>query len=195
MSRPRTFQRAAGRRASAAARRSEYRTGAVRGSGDALDDRADADRPAIAQQRHARCFRQRRGIRADSAIAGDAGAGGTASLRGARPGDAGARGVGYPDDAGYRHHRFDSDRLRRCPSSSARDRFPTEKLPDAIGGPALRAAAMKGDPAAAYEIGVRFAEGHGVPSNFDEAAKWYERAAQAGLVPAIFRLGTFYERA
>ena len=30
--------------------------------------------------------------------------------------------------------------------------------------------------------------------NFDEAAKWYDRAAQAGVVPAIFRLGTFYEK-
>ncbi|WGS21651.1 MULTISPECIES: hypothetical protein [unclassified Bradyrhizobium] len=69
-----------------------------------------------------------------------------------------------------------------------------EKLPDAIGGPALRAAAMKGDPAAAYEVGVRYAEGKGVAANLDEAAKWYGRAAQAGLVPAIFRLGTFYEK-
>ena len=32
------------------------------------------------------------------------------------------------------------------------------------------------------------------PPNFDEAAKWYDRAAQAGVVPAIFRLGTFYEK-
>ena len=71
---------------------------------------------------------------------------------------------------------------------------PTERLPDAIGGPVLRAAALKGDPAAAYEIGVRFAEGKGVAPNFDEAAKWYDRAAQAGVVPAIFRLGTFYEK-
>ena len=71
---------------------------------------------------------------------------------------------------------------------------PTERLPDAIGGPALRAAALKGDPTAAYEIGVRFAEGKGVAPNFDEAAKWYDRAAQAGVVPAIFRLGTFYEK-
>ena len=71
---------------------------------------------------------------------------------------------------------------------------PTERLPDAIGGPVLRAAALKGDPAAAYEIGVRYAEGKGVASNFDEAAKWYERAAQAGVVPAIFRLGTLYEK-
>ncbi|WP_454633137.1 hypothetical protein [Bradyrhizobium cenepequi] len=71
---------------------------------------------------------------------------------------------------------------------------PSERLPEGIGGPALRAAAMKGDPAAAYEVGVRFAEGKGVPTNYDEAAKWYERAAQAGVVPAIFRLGTFYEK-
>lgn len=71
---------------------------------------------------------------------------------------------------------------------------PTEKLPDGIGGPVLRAAALKGDPTAAYEIGLRFAEGKGVASNFDEAVKWYDRAAQAGVVSAIFRLGTFYEK-
>ncbi|MEO6840225.1 MAG: hypothetical protein ABI192_05615 [Bradyrhizobium sp.] len=70
----------------------------------------------------------------------------------------------------------------------------TERLPDAIGGPALRSAALKGDPTAAYEIGVRYAEGKGVASNYDEAAKWYDRAAQAGVVPAIFRIGTLYEK-
>jgi localization factor PodJL len=71
---------------------------------------------------------------------------------------------------------------------------PSENLPDGIGGPVLRAAALKGDPTAAYEIGVRFAEAKGVAVNYDEAAKWYDRAAQAGVVPAIFRLGTFYEK-
>jgi localization factor PodJL len=71
---------------------------------------------------------------------------------------------------------------------------PSENLPDGIGGPVLRAAALKGDPTAAYEIGVRFAEARGVAVNYDEAAKWYDRAAQAGVVPAIFRLGTFYEK-
>jgi localization factor PodJL len=70
----------------------------------------------------------------------------------------------------------------------------TEKLPDAIGGPVLRAAALKGDAAAAYEIGQRYSEGKGVAVNLDEAAKWYERAAQAGVIPAVFRLGTFYEK-
>ncbi|MBP0114923.1 tetratricopeptide repeat protein [Bradyrhizobium vignae] len=71
---------------------------------------------------------------------------------------------------------------------------PSEKLPDGIGGPALRTAAMKGDATAAYEIGVRFAEGKGIATNYDEAAKWYDRAAQAGVVPATFRLGTLYEK-
>jgi localization factor PodJL len=70
----------------------------------------------------------------------------------------------------------------------------SERLPDAIGGPALRTAALKGDPTAAYEVGVRFAEGKGIAPNLDEAAKWYDRAAQAGVVPALFRLGTFYEK-
>jgi localization factor PodJL len=71
---------------------------------------------------------------------------------------------------------------------------PTEALPEGIAGPKLRAAVMKGDPAAAYEVATRFAEGKGVAVNLDEAAKWYDRAAQAGLIPAIFRLGTFYEK-
>ena len=71
---------------------------------------------------------------------------------------------------------------------------PTERLPDAIGGPVLRAAVLRGDPTAAFEVGVRFAEGKGVAANYDEAAKWLDRAAQAGVVPAIFRLGTFYEK-
>jgi localization factor PodJL len=71
---------------------------------------------------------------------------------------------------------------------------PSEKLPEAIGGPMLRTSALKGDPSAAYEVGVRYAEGKGVAVNFDEAAKWYDRAAQAGVVPAMFRLGTLYEK-
>ncbi|WP_284265028.1 tetratricopeptide repeat protein, partial [Bradyrhizobium iriomotense] len=71
---------------------------------------------------------------------------------------------------------------------------PSERLADGIGGPVLRAAAMKGDATAAYEIGLRFAEGKGVAANYEEAVKWYDRAAQAGVVPATFRLGTLYEK-
>jgi localization factor PodJL len=71
---------------------------------------------------------------------------------------------------------------------------PGERLPETIGSAPLRAAALKGDAAAAYEIATRFADGKGVAQNLDEAAKWFDRAAQAGVVPAIFRLGTFYEK-
>lgn len=70
----------------------------------------------------------------------------------------------------------------------------SDVLPDAIGGPALRTAAAKGDPGAAFEVGVRYAEGKGVAPDFAEATKWYERAAQGGIVPATFRLGTLYEK-
>lgn len=70
----------------------------------------------------------------------------------------------------------------------------SEKLPDAIGGPMLRTAALKGDPAAAHEVALRYAEGKGVTADLPEAAKWYARAAQGGIVPAMFRLGTLYEK-
>jgi localization factor PodJL len=69
-----------------------------------------------------------------------------------------------------------------------------ERLPDQIGGANLRTAALKGDATAAYEVGVRYAEGKGVAQNLEEAAKWYDRAAQAGIIPAAFRLGTLYEK-
>lgn len=68
------------------------------------------------------------------------------------------------------------------------------QLPEAVGNAALRDAALKGNPGAAFEIGLRYAEGKGVQVNFDEAAKWYERAAQGDIVPAMFRLGTLYEK-
>jgi localization factor PodJL len=69
-----------------------------------------------------------------------------------------------------------------------------DRIPDAIAGPSLRAAAQKGDPAAAYEIGARFAEGRGTQVNYEEAIKWYERAADKGVVLAMFRLGTLLEK-
>ena len=69
-----------------------------------------------------------------------------------------------------------------------------DKLPLTIGGPALRLAALAGDPSAAYEVAVRFAEGRLVPANNEEAARWFEIAAKKGLAPAEFRLGALYEK-
>ncbi len=70
----------------------------------------------------------------------------------------------------------------------------SDKIPEAIGSAALRTAANKGDPGAAFEIGIRYAEGKGVPTNYEEAAKWYERAAQGGIVQATFRIGALHEK-
>ena len=67
-------------------------------------------------------------------------------------------------------------------------------LPVAIGGARLRNAAAAGDPAAAYEVAMRFMEGRGVPANLEEAAKWLERAASKGLVPAQFRYANMLEK-
>jgi localization factor PodJL len=68
------------------------------------------------------------------------------------------------------------------------------KLPTTIGGARLRSAATDGDAAAAYEVGVRFAEGRGVPANPVEAAQWFERAAAKGLAPAQFRYASLLEK-
>lgn len=69
-----------------------------------------------------------------------------------------------------------------------------DRLPVAIGGPRLRDAALAGDGAAAYEIATRFAEGRGVPANFGDAARWYERAAAKGIAPAQFRYASLLEK-
>jgi localization factor PodJL len=69
-----------------------------------------------------------------------------------------------------------------------------EKLPAGIAGPALRAAATAGDPAAEYEIGVRLSEGRGAAVDLELAALWFESAASHGLVPAQYRLGSLYEK-
>ncbi|WEX77905.1 peptidoglycan-binding protein [Sinorhizobium numidicum] len=67
-------------------------------------------------------------------------------------------------------------------------------LPEGFGPPALVTAAKGGDPLAFYEIGARFTEGRGVKEDFAEAAKWYQRAADAGVVPAEYRLANLYEK-
>jgi len=69
-----------------------------------------------------------------------------------------------------------------------------DTLPPAIGGPALRAAAIAGDMSAQYEIAVRFGDGRGVPRDERQAAHWLELAAKQGLAPAQFRLGGYYEK-
>ncbi len=66
--------------------------------------------------------------------------------------------------------------------------------PVAIGPNSLRNAAAKGDPAAEFEVGARFAEGRGVPQDLQQAVSWYQRAAAQGFAPAQYRLASMYER-
>ena len=67
-------------------------------------------------------------------------------------------------------------------------------LPEGFGPPALVTAAKGGDPLAFYEIGARFTEGRGVEEDRAEAVKWYQRAADAGVIPAAYRLANLYEK-
>ncbi|MGA0564693.1 hypothetical protein ACO2RV_19780 [Ancylobacter sp. VNQ12] len=67
-------------------------------------------------------------------------------------------------------------------------------LPSSIGSQALRAAALSGDANAAYEMGHRFLEGIGIPSNAARAAEWFAFAGEHGSIPALYRLGSLYEK-
>ncbi len=85
-----------------------------------------------------------------------------------------------------------------APSTAAAPERPAamveDKLPATIGDPALRKAALAGDPAAEYEVATRFADGRGVPQNNEQAVYWLQLAAKQGLAPAQFRLGGLYEK-
>ncbi len=67
-------------------------------------------------------------------------------------------------------------------------------IPAALGPEALRAAAVAGDPAAAYEIGARYLDGRGVRADVSEATVWLERAFAKGSIPAAYRLGSIHEK-
>jgi localization factor PodJL len=72
-------------------------------------------------------------------------------------------------------------------------RGPVPPLPDKLPA-ALRNAAIKGQPAAEFEIGIRLIEGRGIPQNTEAGLRWLERAAETGLAPAHFRIAGLYEK-
>ncbi len=76
-----------------------------------------------------------------------------------------------------------------APVAAADIAVPAEVKPEA-----LAEAAKKGDPAALFEIGVIYTEGRGVKADLAEAAKWYQRSADAGVIPAQYRLASLYEK-
>jgi uncharacterized protein len=56
-----------------------------------------------------------------------------------------------------------------------------------------RPLAEQGTAYAQYNLGVMYAEGHGVPQNYAEAVKWYRLAADQGPAAAQNNLGLMYE--
>ena len=98
-----------------------------------------------------------------------------------------------------RHHRIDLAPGRRQPAGAPAPPAaePRTQRPTGCRPPSAAPAAQRrdaGDAAAAYEVGVRFAEGRGVPVNLEEAAHWFERAASKGLAPAQFRYASLLEK-
>lgn len=69
----------------------------------------------------------------------------------------------------------------------------TADLPAPTGPQPLRTAALDGNLAAAYEVGVRFADGVGIPQDLDAGIKWLGYAVSRGYAPAGYRLGSLYE--
>jgi len=59
---------------------------------------------------------------------------------------------------------------------------------------ALRTAAASGNPAAQYEVGLRYARGGGVPQDYGQAAYWFELAGKQNLAIAQYRLATLFEK-
>ena len=70
----------------------------------------------------------------------------------------------------------------------------TSFLPEAVGTPALRQAAFKGNSSAQFVVATRYVNGKQLKRDYAKAAVWYQRAATGGLAPAQYRLGTLFER-
>jgi localization factor PodJL len=67
------------------------------------------------------------------------------------------------------------------------------ELPAGLPG-SLRDAALAGDPGAVYEVATRLVDGAGIPRDPALAVRLYEKAAEAGIIPAQARLGNLYEK-
>ena len=58
----------------------------------------------------------------------------------------------------------------------------------------VRALAVTGDPAAQFELAVRYGDGKLLSRDLKLSKEWFEKAAAKGVVPAQYRLGALYER-
>jgi TPR repeat protein len=68
----------------------------------------------------------------------------------------------------------------------------TVSVTDAGDYASLRRLAEKGDPAAQFAVGARFATGEDVKQDYGEAARWFSMAAERGHIAAQATLGAYY---
>ena len=83
-------------------------------------------------------------------------------------------------------------------ATAAPDRTPVGSIPrpdpTADTNGIVRSLAVSGDPAAQYELAVRYADGTLLARDLKLSKEWFEKAAAKGVVPAQYRLGAMYER-
>lgn len=57
---------------------------------------------------------------------------------------------------------------------------------------AIRGLAEQGDAEAQFVLGTMYRDGQGVAQDYDEALRWWRKAAELGVVDAQFALGNLY---
>lgn len=68
------------------------------------------------------------------------------------------------------------------------------EVPASVGTQRLREAARDGDRIALYVLAEQLSAGRGLPRAAETAARLFERAAEAGLVPAQYRIGQIHDK-
>ena len=71
---------------------------------------------------------------------------------------------------------------------------PQRAAPSHDKGKDLQAEAILGNPAAQYELALRYIGGRTIPRDYGKAIGLLEKAAAKGLAPAQYRLGSMYEK-
>jgi TPR repeat protein len=92
-----------------------------------------------------------------------------------------------------------SSQIRASDRASAHTQRPQTPISKAPGPPAdvtdlagLRKLAERGDPAAEFALGARYATGEEVKQDYTEAVRWFTQAADRGHIIAQATLGAYY---
>jgi putative methionine-R-sulfoxide reductase with GAF domain len=90
------------------------------------------------------------------------------------------------------HPTASTQALSTAPSQSRTSIVPPPALVSMSELENLRTLAEKGDSTAQFALATRYATGQDVPQNYDEAIRWFTRAAEQGYVMAQSALASYY---